>query len=49
MTPPLAHSGGHWLSSLIYAAPVVLLIAAFGMMIWRDRRADQRREADQRS
>jgi hypothetical protein len=35
--PPLAHAG-HWLASLLYVAPVVLIVAALAWQSWRDKR-----------
>jgi hypothetical protein len=35
--PPLAHAG-HWLASLLYVAPVVLIVAALLWQSWRDKR-----------
>ena len=34
---PLAHVG-HWLASLLYVAPVVLVVAALLWQTWRERR-----------
>lgn len=40
MTPIFAHAG-HWITSLIYAAPVVLLVALLGLDHLRNRRRDR--------
>lgn len=37
MTLVLAHAG-HWLVSLLYVLPVVLLVGALAFQSWRDRR-----------
>ena len=43
MTPPpavilpVAHAG-HWLASLLYLAPVVIVVGALGFQSWKDRR-----------
>ena len=45
---PYAHAG-HWAVSLIYFAPVVVIIAAIGITSWRDRRAEERVDPSQGS
>jgi hypothetical protein len=35
--PPLAHAG-HWLASLLYVAPVALIVGALLWQSWRDKR-----------
>ncbi|HEX8123944.1 MAG TPA: hypothetical protein VF549_22025 [Solirubrobacteraceae bacterium] len=35
--PPLAHAG-HWLASLLYVAPVLLIVGALAWQSWRDKR-----------
>lgn len=40
---PYAHAG-HWAVSLIYFAPVVVIIAAIGITSWRDRDAEDRED-----
>ena len=37
MTPTLAHVG-HWAASLLYLAPVVLVVAALGWQTLKERR-----------
>lgn len=37
MAPPVAHVG-HWLASLLYVAPVAIIVAALLWQSWRDRR-----------
>lgn len=37
MTPPLAHAG-HWIANLLYAAPVLVLLAAGVRQRLRERR-----------
>lgn len=39
-----AHAS-HWAVSLIYFAPVLVIIAAIGITSWRDRRADVQADA----
>jgi hypothetical protein len=36
MTPILAHFG-HWWTSLLYLAPVVIVVAWLSLQAWRDR------------
>jgi hypothetical protein len=40
---PLAHAG-HWYHSLIYAAPVLVLVLLLGIGTLRDRRKQARKE-----
>ena len=35
--PPLAHAG-HWIASLLYVAPVALIVGALLWQNWRDKR-----------
>jgi hypothetical protein len=35
--PPLAHAG-HWIASLLYVAPVALIVGALLWQSWRDKR-----------
>jgi hypothetical protein len=35
--PPLAHAG-HWIASLLYVAPVALIVCALLWQSWRDKR-----------
>ncbi len=37
MTPPLAHAG-HWITSLLYLAPLVIVMLVLGFQSLRDRR-----------
>ena len=37
----LAH-GGHWIVSLLYVLPVVLVVGALALQAWRDRRRADR-------
>jgi hypothetical protein len=37
IAPPLAHAG-HWLVSLLYLVPVLLVVGALVWQSWRDRR-----------
>jgi hypothetical protein len=37
MTPLLAHAG-HWITGLLYLAPVIVLGGAVAIANWRDRR-----------
>ena len=37
IVPPLAHAG-HWLASLLYVAPVLLIVGALLWQSWRDKR-----------
>lgn len=39
--PPLAHVG-HWWTSILYIAPVVLVVAWLAVQSWRAKRRDQR-------
>ena len=41
IAPPIAHAG-HWIASLLYVAPVALIV---GALLWQNRR-DKRRKAD---
>lgn len=41
MTPPLAHAG-HWLADLIYAAPVLVMLAVGVFLMLRDRLRERR-------
>ena len=40
---PLAHFG-HWYVSLIYAAPVIILVGALVIGDWRDKRRKRREQ-----
>ena len=40
IAPPLAHAG-HWLASLLYVAPVAVIVVA---LLWQGRR-DKRRKS----
>ena len=44
MTLPLAHAG-HWITGLVYAAPVILIVVALAVTTVRERR---RRARDDR-
>jgi hypothetical protein len=35
--PPLAHAG-HWIASLLYVAPVALIVGALLFQSWREKR-----------
>ena len=35
--PPLAHAG-HWIASLLYVAPVALIVGALLWQNWREKR-----------
>jgi hypothetical protein len=37
IAPPLAHAG-HWLASLLYVLPVLLIVGALRWQSWRDTR-----------
>jgi hypothetical protein len=37
IAPPLAHAG-HWIASLLYVAPVALIVAALLWQNWREKR-----------
>jgi hypothetical protein len=39
ISPPLAHAG-HWIASLLYVAPVAVIV---GALLWQSRR-DKRRD-----
>jgi uncharacterized membrane protein YtjA (UPF0391 family) len=39
LAPPLAHAG-HWIASLLYVAPVAVIVVA---LLWQSRR-DKRRD-----
>jgi hypothetical protein len=39
----LAH-GGHWYHSLLYLAPVAIVIGVLAVQSWRDRRRGRERE-----
>lgn len=41
MLTPLAHTG-HWLVSLLYLVPVVVIAGFLGVQAWRDRRRGRR-------
>jgi len=45
MMPPLAHAG-HWAVSLLYLAPVVILVGALVIARARDARLGDAEEAD---
>jgi hypothetical protein len=43
MSTVLAHAGHtHWYVSLLYAAPVFVLVALLGIAAWRERRRRRR-------
>ena len=35
--PPLAHAG-HWIASLLYLVPVLVVVGALAWQSWRDKR-----------
>jgi hypothetical protein len=37
IAPPLAHAG-HWLASLLYLVPVLIVVGALVWQSWRDKR-----------
>jgi hypothetical protein len=37
VAPPLAHAG-HWLASLLYLVPVLIVVGALVWQSWRDKR-----------
>ena len=37
IAPPLAHAG-HWLASLLYLAPVLVVVGALVWQSWREKR-----------
>lgn len=37
----LAHSG-HWLASLLYVVPIVVVIGVLGLIVLREKRAERR-------
>jgi hypothetical protein len=37
IAPPLAHAG-HWLASLLYLVPVLIVVGALVWQGWRDKR-----------
>ena len=37
IAPPLAHAG-HWLASLLYVAPVAIIVAALLWQSWREKK-----------
>ena len=39
--PPLAHAG-HWISGLLYLAPVLIIVGALYWQSWRDKRRARR-------
>jgi len=41
MTPPVAHAG-HWAVSLLYLAPVAVVVGGLAVQAWRDRRTADR-------
>ena len=41
MAVPLAHVG-HWWTSILYLAPVVVVVAFLAVQSWRSKRRDQR-------
>jgi hypothetical protein len=40
IVPPLAHAG-HWIASLLYVAPVVIIVGALLFHSWRDKRRNR--------
>jgi hypothetical protein len=42
-TVPFAHFG-HWWTSILYVAPVVVVVAWLGLQSWRARREDDGQE-----
>jgi hypothetical protein len=46
--PVLAHTG-HWTTSLVYLAPVLLLAGALAWQSWRDKRAGRSPDDDEPS
>ena len=46
MTPVVIAHAGHWLASIAYAAPVIVLVGWMGVVRLRDNRA-RRRERGQ--
>jgi membrane protein DedA with SNARE-associated domain len=44
IAPPLAHAG-HWLASLLYLVPVLVVVGALVWQSWRDRRRSRRSAA----
>jgi hypothetical protein len=40
IVPPLAHAG-HWIASLLYVAPVVIIVGALLFQSWRDKRRNR--------
>jgi len=45
MTPILDHFG-HWWQSLLYLAPVVVVVGWLSLQAWRDSRRDDRDPGD---
>jgi hypothetical protein len=45
IAPPLAHAG-HWAASLLYLAPILIVIALVGFQSVRDRRRGIQPAAD---
>jgi hypothetical protein len=39
---PIAHFG-HWYVTLLYMAPVVILVGALSFQSWREKRREERR------
>jgi hypothetical protein len=37
IAPPIAHAG-HWLASLLYVVPVVVIVGALWWQGWKDKR-----------
>lgn len=37
MSVPIAHAG-HWAATLLYAAPIIVVVLALVIQRWRDRR-----------
>jgi hypothetical protein len=48
VAPPFAHAG-HWLASLAYAAPVLVLVGWMGVVKVKDSRARRRGEVPDRA
>ena len=43
IAPPLAHAG-HWFASLLYVAPVAIIVGALWWQSWREKRAGTTRD-----
>ncbi|MDQ3850114.1 MAG: hypothetical protein M3296_05825 [Actinomycetota bacterium] len=40
-TLPLAHAG-HWIASVLYVVPVLVVVGALGVQVVRDKRREER-------